>query len=163
MRQKNAKRQHFIAPWTEDGTEPTEESWLRLAHWIETIEDDSDEDTDDQGFYDGDGNTESVLNGRTEKWNYSGSYDAADPAHVLLASMRRITNDDGRKVWHKIIETNGDVIIGIAKVMEPKAGGGDATDYETLEGHLDYIKTPTVTPKGTQPDSQKLKVNKETK
>lgn len=147
MRKKNALRQHFIAPFTSDDKEPAEGKWLPLSHWIETIEDDSDEDTDDQGFYDGDGNTETVLNGRTEKWNFSGSYDGEDPAHKLLADMRRKTNDDDRKLWHKIIETNGDTVIGVAKAMELKAGSGDATGYEKLSGHLDYVKTPTVTPK----------------
>lgn len=146
-KKKNALRKHFIAEWTSDDTEPTEEDWLPLAHNIVTIEDDSDEDTEDSGDYAGDGSTETILNGRSEKWNFEGSYDAEDPAHKLLASMRRKVNDDDRKVWHKIIETNGDEVVGVAKAMEIKAGGGDATEYETFEGHLDYIKTPKTTPK----------------
>lgn len=149
MRQKNASRKHFIAPWTSDDKEPTEEEWLPLAHFIETIEDDSDEDTADSGFYDGDGNTETVLNGRSEKWNFSGSYDSADKAQQLIAGMRRKTSDDERKLWHKIVETNGDTVTGVAKAMEIKAGGGDATEYESFEGHLDFVKTPKVTPAAT--------------
>ena len=144
-RKKNALRKHEIAPWTSDDVEPEEDAWLPLAHFIETIEDDSDEDTDDQGFYDGDGNTETVLNGRSEKWNFSGTYDPDDKAQQLIAGMRRITTDDGRKLWHRITESNGDVVVGVAKAMEIKAGGGDATEYEAFEGHLDYIKTPTIT------------------
>lgn len=154
MRKKNALRKHFIAPYTDDATEPAEDAWLPLAHYIETIEDDTKEDTDDQGFYDGDGSTETVLNGRSEVWNFSGSYDPEDPAQKLLASLRRKTNDEERKVWHKIIETNGDTVIGIAKAMEIKAGGGDATDYEDFEGHLDFVVSPTVTSAPTGTGSQ---------
>ena len=149
-RKKNALREHYIAPWTSDDVKPAEDAYLPLAHFIETIEDDSDEDSDDQGFYDGDGNTETVLNGRSEKWNFSGTYDPEDKAQALIAGMRRITTDDGRKLWHKIVESNGDTIEGVAKAMEIKAGGGDATEYEDFEGHLDYVRTPTVTPKAPE-------------
>lgn len=146
MRKKNAKRLHYIAPYTSDEAQPAEDDWLPLAHFIQTIEDDTKEDTDDQGFYDGDGNTETVLNGRSEVWNFSGFYDPEDPAQELLAGLRRKTNDDERKIWHKIVETNGDTVIGVAKAMEIKAGGGDATDYEDFEGHLDFVQAPKVTP-----------------
>lgn len=149
-RKKNALRKHFIAPYTADESIPDEAAWLPLAHFIETMEDDSEEDTDDQGFYDGDGNTETVLNGRSEKWNFSGYYDPEDAAQKLIADMRRKTADDDRKIWHKIVESNGDTVIGIAKAMEIKAGGGDATDYEVFEGHLDFVQTPKVT-SGTVP------------
>ncbi|WP_343036832.1 phage tail tube protein [Lacticaseibacillus absianus] len=151
MKQKNAKRQHFIAPWTSDEDKPAEDAYLPLAHQIQTIEDDSDEDTDDFGDYAGDGTAQTILNGRTEKWTFEGYYDAEDPAQKLLADLRRQVNDDDRKVWHKIVETNGDTIEGVAKAMEIKAGGGDATEYETFEGHLDYIQTPEVTPASPKP------------
>lgn len=151
MKQKNAKRQHFIAPYTTDDAKPSEKDYLRFAHQIQTIEDDSDEDTDDFGDYAGDGTAQTILNGRKEVWNFEGFYDPEDPAHQLLASLRRKTNDDDRKIWHKIIETNGDTVEGVAKAMEIKAGGGDATDYEDFEGHLDYVSTPDVTPKADAP------------
>lgn len=148
-RSKNAKRKHLIAPWTSDDKKPEEADYYPLAKWLETIEDDSDEDTDDYGDYAGDGNKQTVMLGRTEKWNFEGTYDPDDPAHQILAKLRRKTTDDERKVWHKIIETDGTVVEGVAKAMELKAGGGDATDYEELSGHLDYIQTPTETPKDT--------------
>lgn len=145
-RQKNAKRQHFIAPWTGDDKKPAEEDYLRFAKYIETIEDDSDEDTDDYGDYAGDGTKQTTLNGRTEKWNFEGTYDSSDPAQKLIADMRRKVNDDDRKLWHKIIETDGTIVEGVATAMEIKAGSGDATEYEGFEGHLDYVQTPETTP-----------------
>ncbi|MCT3528226.1 phage tail protein [Latilactobacillus curvatus] len=145
-RKKNAKRQHFVAPWTSDDKKPAEEDYLPLAKWIPTIEDDSDEDTDDVGYYDGDGNTETILNGRSEKWNFEGTYDPDDKAQALIAGMKRVQTDDGRKLWHKIIETDGETVEGVAKAMEIKAGSGDATEYEEFSGHLDYVRAPEVKP-----------------
>lgn len=145
MRQKNAKRQHFVAPWTSDDKKPAAEDYSPLASYIETIEDDSDEDTDDYGDYAGDGTNRTILNGRSEKWKFEGTYDPKDKAQKLIASMKRVTTDDGRKLWHKIIETDGTTIEGVASAMEIKAGSGDATEYEEFSGHLDYVRTPEET------------------
>lgn len=141
-RSKNAKRLHYIAPWTSDDKMPTDTEWLRLAKFIQTIEDDSDENTDDQGFYDGDGNPETILTSRAERWNFEGFSDLEDPAQALIAGMKRKTGDNDRKLWHKIVETDGKTYVGVAKAMEIKAGSGDATDYEEFSGHLDFIGTP---------------------
>ncbi len=148
--QKNVVRKHAVMPFDPEKPElpkAEDEGWLPLAKAIETIEDDSDEDTDDHAFYDGDGTSQTVLNSRSEVWNFSGYYDPSDPAQKLIASLRRNISDEGRYIWHKIVETNGDTVIGLAKAMEIKAGGGDANEYEDFEGHLDFIKTPTVAPK----------------
>lgn len=145
-RQKNAKRKHFVAPFKSAGEKPEELAWLPLANYIETIEDDSDENTDSAGYYDGDGSEESVFNGRSEIWNFSGNYNPDDPAQKLIASLKRAQTDDERRIWHKIEETDGSIVTGVAKALEIKAGGGDATDYEAFEGHLDYVKTPEITP-----------------
>lgn len=64
--------------------------------------------------------------------------------------MKRVQTDDGRKLWHKIIETDGETVEGVAKAMEIKAGSGDATDYEEFSGHLDYIRAPEVTPSASK-------------
>lgn len=150
MRQKNAKRQHFVAPWTSDDKKPAAEDYSPLASYIETIEDDSDEDTKDYGDYAGDGTNRTILNGRSEKWKFEGTYDPKDKAQNLIASMKRVTTDDGRKLWHKIIETDGTTIEGVASAMEIKAGSGDATEYEEFSGHLDYVRAPEVTPSASK-------------
>jgi len=141
-RNKNAKRLHFVAPWTDDETQPTDEQWLRLAKFIVTIEDDSDENTDDAAYYDGDGNPETVLTSRAERWNFEGSWDPDDKAQKLIGDMKRKTGDNDRKLWHKIVETDGTTYVGLAKAMEIKAGSGDASDYEEFSGHLDFVGTP---------------------
>lgn len=149
MRKKNALRKHFVAPYT-DSTMPKaeDEFWLPLAANITTISDDSEEKTDTAGDYAGDGNEVDVLTGRSEKWNYEGTYDPSDKAQELIASMKRKTTDEERMIWHKIIESDGSIVIGAAKALEVVAGGGDATEFEDFTGHLDFVSTPTVTKPG---------------
>lgn len=48
-RQKNALTEYYIAEMPADGLEP---EYLRLAKWISTVTDDTDEETEDTAFYD---------------------------------------------------------------------------------------------------------------
>lgn len=143
-RQKNAKRQHFIAPLdpkTPD-TVPADEVFLRLAKYIETIDDDTDEETDDTGYYDGDGTTEETVTSVSGSYSVSGTYDAEDKAQALIASIRYEIGD-GRRVWHRVVESNGKKsFTQVANVSGIKAGSGDATSYEEFECTLKWIKKP---------------------
>lgn len=142
----NFKRKHYLAPYvTGEDTPPTTEGWSRLGNRISTMTDDSNEETDATVFYDSlDGAAEETLLSRTEIWTFEGQYDSADPAHEIIAKARR-SDDEGRKVWHKIEETDGSEVVGVAKIFEPKAGGGDASAKEIISGRLAFIKAPTVT------------------
>ena len=150
---KNAKREHYLAPisagtGTDHKTAPTSESedWLRLGLDIQTIEDKSDEKTDTAGDYLGDGTEIDILTGRSEIWGVKGSRNNTDEAQNLVAGMKRAQTDDERLLFHKIIETNGDVVIGLAKAMAITAGSGDATSYEDFACDLNFVGQPTVTP-----------------
>lgn len=149
---KNALRQHFIAPWKKgDTTAPsTGEAFLPLAKWIATVSDASDEDTSDDGYYDGDGTPEKVVNSVTLGYSFEGSYDNEDPAQKMVADMRTKVGDD-RKVWFKVISAAGDETwTGVAVVSEIVAGDGDATEWEAFKATVTYIKNPTIT-KSTTP------------
>lgn len=143
-RQKNAKRQHFIAPLDQGtpDTVPADEVFLRLAKYIETIDDDTDEETDDTGYYDGDGTTEETVTSVSGSYSVSGTYDAEDKAQALIASIRYEIGD-GRRVWHRVVESNGKKsFTQVANVSGIKAGSGDATSYEEFECTLKWIKKP---------------------
>lgn len=143
-RQKNAKRQHFIAPFDPEtpDTVPGDDAFLRLAKYIETIDDDTDEETDDTGYYDGDGTTEETVTSVSGSYSASGSYDAEDKAQALIASIRYEIGD-GRRVWHRVVESNGKKsFTQVANVSGIKAGSGDATSYEEFECTLKWIKKP---------------------
>lgn len=143
-RQKNAKRQHFIAPLDPEtpDTVPADEAFLRLAKYIETIDDDTDEETDNTGYYNGDGTTEETVTSVSGSYSVSGTYDAEDKAQALIASIRYEIGD-GRRVWHRVVESNGKKsFTQVANVSGIKAGSGDATSYEEFECTLKWIKKP---------------------
>jgi hypothetical protein len=143
---KNALREHFIATYGA-GTQPTADStdWLPLALNISTITDDSDEKTDTGGDYAGDGSEVETFTGRTEKWTVEGDWDPTDPAQVMIDGLKREQTDEGRMIFHKIVETSGKIIIGPAKALGIVTGSGDATDYEDFKLSISHTKAATIT------------------
>lgn len=49
-RKKNALTEYYVGAMPIDGI--SEPEYFRLAKWVSTVTDDSDEETEDQGFYD---------------------------------------------------------------------------------------------------------------
>lgn len=141
-RLKNALRVHEIGIFdpTKPTTEPT--AWLKLAKYIETVNDESDEDTDDTGYYDGDGTPEETVLSVVGGFSFEGLYDAEDPAQALIASMKYKIGDD-RRVWFRVTSANKKKKwTQVANVSEIKAGDGDATEYEAFECTIKWIKQP---------------------
>lgn len=141
-RQKNALRGHFVAPYN-NGTEPASaETWLELAKWITDVSDDTDEKTEDQAFYDGDGTEETSVISVKGAYTFEGTYDPDDKAQALIASMKYKTGDE-RKVWHKVVQSDKKKqFVGVATVTEIKAGSGAAADYEAFGCKISYNATP---------------------
>jgi hypothetical protein len=149
-RNKNALRKSYIAVYTPGGTAPTkDDEWKRLAHYISTSSNENDEDTDDTGFYDGDGSNETNVVGVTLGFSYEGFYDPEDPAQKMIADMQRSIGD-GRKLWFKVVTSDGKKQwVGRATVTDITAGDGDATEYEAFKATIKWDKTPeetTITP-----------------
>lgn len=147
VRNKNAKRKHFIAPWDPEhpDTVPQEGAFLPLAKYIETIDDDTDEETDDTGYYDGDGSPEETVVSVSGAYTVEGTYDPDDRAQALIASMKYKTGD-GRRLWHRVVESNGKkTYTQVANASEIKAGSGEATSYEAFGCKLKWIKAPIET------------------
>lgn len=143
-RQKNAQRKHFVAPFAPEtpNTVPGDDVFLPLAKYIETIDDDTDEETDDTGYYEGDGTPEETVTSVSGAYSVSGLYDAEDKAQALIAS-KRYEIGDGRRVWHRVVESNGKKsFTQIANISGIKAGSGDATAYEEFGCTLKWIKKP---------------------
>lgn len=141
-RLKNALRGHFIGAVSAD--DPTKEptAWLELAKWISSVGDETDEQTDDTGFYDGDGTPETTVTGVSGAYSFEGFFDGEDPAQALIAGMKYKIGDD-RKVWHKVVNADGKKqYVGIATVSDIVAGGGEATDYEEFSCTITYNQIP---------------------
>lgn len=146
-RKKNALRKHYVAPWAKGQTEaPAKEQFKPLAKYISSIEDDTDEETDDSAFYDGDGTKEKSVVSVNESWSFEGMYDPDDEGQKLIAGVKRKTGDD-RKVWHKIVSADETTeVVEVATASDIVAGGGDAGEYETFKCKLSFNKLPKETP-----------------
>lgn len=144
---KNALRKHYVADWKKEHTQaPEKTDFLRLAKNISSITDDTDEETDDKAFYDGDGTKEKKVVGISEAWKAEGIRDYDDPAQNLIASKKRKTGDE-RKVWHKIVDSvEKTEVCEVATLSDIKSGGGDAGDDEEFGCTLTYNKIAKETP-----------------
>ena len=145
-RLKNALRGHFIGVFTAatPTTPPTE--WLEVAKWISTVGDETEEQTDDTGFYDGDGTPETSVTGVAGAYSFEGFYDAEDPAQAMIAGMKYKIGDD-RKVWHKVVSADGKKQwVGPATVSDIIAGAGDATEFEDFSCTITFNQLPKESP-----------------
>ena len=144
MRNKNAKRQHFIAPYDGNPDVPATGEFLALAKFITEITDSSDDQTDEFADYAGDGTVQTEVTGIQESWNISGTYDATDAAQSLIAGMKRESGNN-RKVWHMIIDSNNtEEVVGVATALNIIAGSGSADEHEEFSCTLQYDQRPTV-------------------
>ena len=141
-RKKNALTEYYVAPMPAD--ELTEPEYLRLAKWISSVSDESDEEVDDTAYYDGDGTAESDVVSIKEAYSFEGTYDDADPAMKFIAGLKRETGE-GRKVMFRKVESNGDTLEGRATVTDIVASGGDASAYETFTCTITWDRKPEVT------------------
>lgn len=142
MRLKNALRGHFIAPWKKTDTEAPTDGWLELAKFISSVSDDTDEETDDTGYYDGDGTKETTVTGVSGSYSFEGSYDQEDAAQAYIAGLKYKIGDE-RKVWQRVVSSDGTKEwVGVATVSAIIAGSGDANEYEDFSCTVTYSQIP---------------------
>lgn len=145
-RLKNAKRGHFVGKFDPQQPKTEPQEWLELAKWISTVEDDTDEETDDTAFYDGDGTKETTVTGVSGAYTFEGYYDAEDKAQKFIADKKFKTGDD-RKVWHKVVSADGKTEwVAPATVSEIVAGSGEAGEYEAFECKIAFNTLPVERP-----------------
>lgn len=141
-REKNALRGHFIQAYV-PGTETPTDEWLELAKYISSISDDTQEETEDTAFYDGDGTPETSVISVAGAYSIEGQYDPTDAAQELIAGLKYKTGE-GRKVHHKIVSAVGTKQwVGRATVTAIVAGSGDASSYETFSCNIRFDTIPT--------------------
>lgn len=147
-RLKNALRKHYVAEWDAQNPtqEPSESDYLLLAKYIKTVNDETDENTEDDAFYDGDGTPEETVVSVAAGYSFEGQYDSEDPAQKLIAE-KKYKIGEGRKVWLKVVSADGKKQwSGVGTVTGIKAGDGDAGEYETFEATIKWSTLPKETP-----------------
>ncbi|TSB47126.1 phage tail tube protein [Alkalicoccobacillus porphyridii] len=148
-KKKNALRKHYVQDYV-PGEETPGTDWLRLAKSISSIGDDTQEATEEQAWYDGDGTPETEITSVAEAYTPSGHYDPDDPAQELIAGKKRKTGV-GRKVWHRVVSSNGKKEwVGRATTSAIIAGAGDASAFEEFSCNIrfDAIPEETLIPEG---------------
>lgn len=141
VRKKNALTEHYIAPLPEgDEAEP---EYMRLSKWIHTIEPSPEEETEEEAFYDGDGTPETDVISVKKGWEVEGYYLDSDPAHKFIRDIEFETGE-GRKIMYKQVRQNGDVLEGIATVVEPNTTGGEAQAHEPLTCTITWDRRPEI-------------------
>lgn len=139
-RNKNALRQHWVAAIPIGSADA---DYKRLAAWITDINDDTVEEVEETAFYDGDGTPTSDVVSVAMSYSFSGHYDPDDDAQALIAGLRLETGD-GRKIMHKVIESDGaKEFVGIATVTDIVAGSGAAEDYEEFSCTIKFDEIPS--------------------
>jgi hypothetical protein len=138
-RLKNAQTGYFVAPLVETG----EPQYMELARFIQTVNDDSEENAEDIGYYDGDGTPEKDVVSIAEKYSFQGFYDDTDPAMRFIRGLKRKVGAE-RQIMFKKVESFGDVVKGVATVLDIKFTGGEATGYPAFSCTIAFNKMPTI-------------------
>ncbi len=141
-REKNALRGHFVQEYIPGVETPVDADWLELAKYISSISDDTQEETEDTAFYDGDGTPETSVISVAGAYSVEGQYDPTDEAQELIAGLKYKTGE-GRKVHHKVVAANrSKEWVGRATVTGIVAGSGDASAYETFSCNIRFDAIP---------------------
>src|SRR5690606_34561687 len=144
-RKKNALTEYHVGAIPADELSGPE--YKRLAKWVSTVTDDSEEEVEDQAFYDGDGTPEDDVISVKKTYTFEGMYDEEDPAMKFIAGLEFETGE-ARKIMFKQVRTNGDVLEGKATLKEIKVTGGEASEYATFECAITWDRTPEITKAG---------------
>ena len=141
-RLKNALQGYFIQSITAPNESAPSETWIELAEYIITVDDNSSEESEDTGFYDGNGEPQTEVTSHKLGYSFSGNYSEDNEAMALIESMIG-KSGDARKIWFKVVNAKGTKErIGKATVTEPVAQVGDATAYGEFSCGISFDQTP---------------------
>lgn len=135
---KNAITIYEIAPLD------TPDAFVRLGHKIVTIENAPNDITKDEGYYDGDGTAETIVESTRQGYNVTGYRAYGDPAQDMIAKMADETGN-ARKIILRQTFPDGTIKTGRATVSAIVETGGDATAEATFSCTITRDERPEVT------------------
>lgn len=144
QRLKNARTEYYVAPLPTAGGAPTEEDLMALALGIADVSDDTDESTENIAWYSGDGTPQTDVVSVAEAYTVEGQFIQEDAAQAFIASLKRKIGD-GRKLWLRKIETNGEIVEGPATATDIISSGGPAEEYAPFSCRLGFDNMAEVT------------------
>ncbi|MFS7000963.1 phage tail tube protein [Carnobacterium maltaromaticum] len=122
----------------------TEETMLRLAGGINNVDPTTEDNTDEQQYYDLEGGTEQTILGVTTSYTLAGHRKYANPAQEFVRN--KIFKLNERNVQFKVTEPDGRIISGPATISGIKTGGGDPNSRGDFECTITFIGIPEDTP-----------------
>lgn len=150
-RKKNANVKYEIAKIGED------EEFVWLAKYIQDITPSANDETEDTGFYDGDGTLVTEVIGSKYAYEVSGYRDINDEAQNLIAGLRHEIGD-ARKIILKVTKLNGEIETGEATVSNIVDEGGPATEFAPFSCTISRNSKPEITapepPTATEPPAE---------
>lgn len=123
---------------------------LRIAKGITSVDPDSNEESDENYYYDGGGAAERDITGFMLSYAFEGHRNYGDPAQDYIFSLLAKVGPD-RKTVFSVTEPNGDKWEGPATISDIKAPGGDANAKGEIEFTISFDGMPTFTEAPTTP------------
>lgn len=138
---KNALTRYHVAELSETP------EYLQLGQHITEVTDNTADTTNEQGFYDGDGNLRIDVTGVAESYGFTGMFNPENPAMMFISNLRRKIGDE-RIISFKITNPDGSTEEGPAVVSDIIYRGGAATDFPVFSCNIRFEGEPEVTPAG---------------
>lgn len=139
-RYKNAITEYEIKPVGE-----TPGDAMRLAKYIQTVDSAANDETEEQGYYDGDGTATTDVVSSRYTHTFTGFRFYGDKAQDYICGLKHKVGDE-RLVTFTKTGPDGTVEEGIATVSDITDGGGDATDYGAFSCTIAWNEIPEVIP-----------------
>lgn len=130
---QNFLRKHFIGN--------TKEDLIPIGGGITSIAPDFEEDSEDIAYYDLNGSTSKFTKSVTVSYAFEGHRKYGDKAQDFMRAKLFKLNE--RSCYLRVVEPDGTIIEGAAKVSDIQAHGGDANDPAEFKCTISFEGLPT--------------------
>ena len=125
-------------------TDPVEwEEYLPVATGITNIDPESEEESEDVFYYDGGGESEKTVTGRTRQWTFEGHRKYGNQAQDLIFDKIAHLTGDGRSIYFLIRYPNDIILHGEATVSDIKDPGGEANGKGEISFVISFKGSPS--------------------
>ncbi len=132
----------YLIDITPNGTSRT---WARIGQGITSTGDESDEETEETYYYDGDGNADEDVTGVKIGTSFEGHRYHGNAAQDFIAGLRFKKGSD-RITTMRHIAPDGTMAEGKVTIKEIKVTGGDANEKQTFSFTTTWKGMPNITP-----------------
>lgn len=118
--------------------------WARIGAGIQSVDPSGNEESDQTGYYDGEGLASTLITGGQVTLAFSGHRKYGDAAQDYIASLA-LEYGSARNTRYRWTAPDGQRINGQCTIANIKPGGGDANSKSSFEFELHLNGRPTLT------------------